>query len=250
MVGLGNRGGWIAGLFKRHGGYEIHAVADYFPEVAEAVGNALGVDKGRRFSGLSGYKKLIQSGVEAVAIEDVPYFYPEQASAAVEAGCHVYMAKPVAVDVPSCLSIGATGKLATQKKLCFLVDYQLPTEPAVHRGRQAGPQRRHRQAGAHRVHRLRRRAGRIRRWARRSRTGCAASLWLSDTALGGDAIVAYDIHIIDGVIWLLGKRPVGACGFSRTCRPNPHGDRTDCCRRCLSVRGRHAVDAQHPMHHR
>ena len=66
-----------------------------------------------------------------MAIEDVPYFYAEQSAAAVAAGLHVYMAKPIAVDVPSCLAIGAAGKLATQKKLAFLVDYQLPTEPAV-----------------------------------------------------------------------------------------------------------------------
>ena len=131
VIGLGGRGRWIAGLFKQHGGYQLHALADYFPEVVHAAGKATGVPESRRFSGLSGYRKLLASGVEAVVVIDVPYFYAEQAAAAVEAGCHVYMAKPVAVDVPGCLSIGATGKLATKKKLCFLVDYQLPTEPAV-----------------------------------------------------------------------------------------------------------------------
>ena len=70
------------------------------------------------------------SGVEAVLIEDVPYFYPEQATASVEAGLHVYMAKPIAVDVPGCLMIEAAAKRATQKQRCFLVDYQLPHDPA------------------------------------------------------------------------------------------------------------------------
>ena len=28
LVGCGSRGTWIAGLFKKHGGYEIHAVGD------------------------------------------------------------------------------------------------------------------------------------------------------------------------------------------------------------------------------
>jgi hypothetical protein len=77
IIGLGRRGSWIAELFRQHGGYEIHAVADYFPTVVEAKGEALGVDKTRRFSGLSGYKKVLASGVEAVVIIDVPYFYPE-----------------------------------------------------------------------------------------------------------------------------------------------------------------------------
>jgi hypothetical protein len=39
------------------------------------------------------------------------------------------MAKPVAADVPGALRIEAAGKLATKKQRCFLVDYQLPTDP-------------------------------------------------------------------------------------------------------------------------
>ena len=37
----------------------------------------------------------------------------------------------------------------------------------------------------------------------------------------------YDIHIIDGIIFALGKPPVAAIGRARTFRPDPHGDRTD-----------------------
>src|SRR3954449_1006474 len=70
VVGLGGRGRWIADLFRQHGGYDIHAAADYFPQVVEEQGAALGVDPARRFSGLSGYKRLIESGIEAIALED------------------------------------------------------------------------------------------------------------------------------------------------------------------------------------
>ena len=129
VVGCGGRGAWIAGLFQKHGGYEMHALADYFQDAVDRCGDALGVDKRRRFTGLSGYKKVLESGVEALVIEDIPYFYPEQAQAAVDAGCHVYMAKPVAVDVPGCLAIEEAARQATQKKLCFHVDYQMPTDP-------------------------------------------------------------------------------------------------------------------------
>jgi len=38
----------------------------------------------RRFFGLSGYRRLIDSGVEAIAPETPPYFFPEHAKAAVE----------------------------------------------------------------------------------------------------------------------------------------------------------------------
>ena len=66
LIGCGGRGMWLTNLFNKHGGYEFHAVADYFPDVADKAGEALKVDKARRFSGLDGYKKLLDSGVEAV----------------------------------------------------------------------------------------------------------------------------------------------------------------------------------------
>jgi predicted dehydrogenase len=227
VIGCGSRGNWIMRLFQKHGGYEIHALADYFPEAVDKSGDALGVDKSRRFAGLSGYKKLLASGVDAVAIEDVPYFYPEQAQAAVDTGVHVYIAKPVAVDVPGTLAIGEAGKAATRKNLCFLVDYQLPTDPAVIEVNQ------------------RVRGGVLGRIAHAVSIGFGwqgwpdpplgktiesrlrGEIWLSDTALSGDTIVSYDIHIIDELLCALGERPVAATGRSRTCRRDPHGDRTD-----------------------
>lgn len=227
LIGAGGRGRWLANLFKQHGGYEIHGVADYFEDVAKAAGKALGADESRCFGGLQGYKRLLESGVEAVVIIDVPYFYPEQATAAVQAGVHVYMAKPVATDVPGTLAIGAAGKLATEKKLAFLVDYQLPLAPS---NIEVATRVRDGAIGsiAHIIS-----YGFTGMWAdppkgQTIESRLRGGTWLSDIALGGDGVVAYDIHIIDAVQWLMGRRPVAACGFSRTCRPNPNGDRTDC----------------------
>jgi myo-inositol 2-dehydrogenase / D-chiro-inositol 1-dehydrogenase len=110
LIGAGGRGAWIANLFKKHGGYDFHAVADYFPEVAQKVGASLGVDLSRCFSGLSGYRKVIESGVEAVILETPPYFFPKHATAAVAEGLHVYMAKPVAVDAPGCMAVEAAAR--------------------------------------------------------------------------------------------------------------------------------------------
>ena len=45
LVGCGGRGKWIGHLFQRHGGYQLHAVADYFPHVVDGAGEELGVDK-------------------------------------------------------------------------------------------------------------------------------------------------------------------------------------------------------------
>lgn len=226
IVGLGSRGSWIANLFKQHPGYEIVAAVDYFEETADRVGERLGVPAGKRFSGLSGYKRALDSGLDALVLECIPYFYHEQAAAAIDAGCHVYMAKPFAVDVPGVFAMEALAKRAAQKKLCFRVDYQLPTDQANQEVRQriaadALGGLAHIQSGGTcgalpdpkvgpTIENLFRRA------------------WYSHIALGGDLLLLYDIHIIDGVTWVTGKRAVGASGYSRIVRPDAHGDRTDC----------------------
>jgi len=226
VIGNGGRGAWIAKLFQKHGGYEMHAVADYFQEVADKCGDELGVDKARRLSTLSGYKRLMESGVEAVALETPPYFFPEHATAAVEAGLHVYMAKPVAVDVPGAMAILAAGKRASEKQRCFFVDYQMPTDP-------------HNIEIAKRV-----RAGEIGKpavitsryfgggWPDPARTATEESrfqhlIWCNDIALGGSHHVNACIHAIDAVVWVLGQRPAKAAGFSQIARDNPHGDSHD-----------------------
>jgi len=228
VIGNGGRGAWIAKLFQRHGGYELHAVADYFQPVADRCGDALGVDKTRRFSGLSGYQRLIASGVEAVALETPPYFFPEHARTAAAAGLHVYMAKPVAVDVPGCQAIASAGKRATEKQRVFLVDYQMPTDPFNIEV-------------ARRV-----RAGALGKLAQIQTTGVCGGfgdppktaniesrlqglVWVNDIALGCDYIGNFDIHALDAALWVIGQRPVAAVGASRICRPNPHGDGHDVC---------------------
>jgi predicted dehydrogenase len=228
VVGNGGRGAWIAQLFKRHGGYEMHAVADYFQEVADRCGDALGVDKARRFSTLSGYKRLIESGVEAVALEVPPYFFPEQASAAVEAGLHVYMAKPVAPDVPGSLRILEAGKQAARRGKCFFVDYQMPTDPV-----NLEVLKRLRAGGFGRISQVAT-VGASNGFADPPRTATLESrlrnlIWVNDVAMGGDNIGNYDIHAIDAALWVLGRRPVAAMGGSSICRPNPHGDASDVC---------------------
>lgn len=226
VVGNGGRGAWIANLFKQHGGYEMWAVADYFPEVANACGDALGVDRSRRFSTLSGYKRLIESGVEAVALETPPAFFPQHARTAVEAGLHVYLAKPVAVDVPGCLAIEAAAKRATAQQRCFLVDYQLPTDPhnqEVMRQVQAGSIGPVATVNSHYF------AGPFRdpaftdTYADRLRH----LIWCNDVAMGGGYHVNACIHAVDAALWVAGSRPVAAMGLSRRLRPEPHGDSHD-----------------------
>jgi len=125
LIGCGGRGSWIANLFAAEKSkYRLTACSDYFKDKVDAVGQKHGIEAGRRFTGLSGYKRLLEQKLDAVVIETPPYFHPEQAAAAVDAGKHVYLAKPIAVDAPGCLRIGDAGRRAAANKRVFLVDFQ------------------------------------------------------------------------------------------------------------------------------
>ena len=222
LIGCGGRGSWLGGLFQAHGGYEFHATADYFQESTDRAGDALGVDKARRFSGLNGYQKLLASGVEAVIIVNIPRFHADHAAAAIAAGCHVYAAKPVAIDVPRALQVLAAGRRATETKLVHLVDYQMPTDPInaeVLRRVQAGGLGRLMHVDSHGFSGV---------WddpADRSPENLLRrGHWLTTTGLSGDSIVEYSVHTIDAVLLAVGKRPVRATGLSRRCRPNAQGE--------------------------
>lgn len=222
LVGQGGRGRWIARLFQKHGGYQIVALADYFPEVADQAGEEFGVEKKYRFSGLRGYERVIASGVEAIVLKTPPCFFPEHAKAAVEAGVHVYMAKPVAVDVPGCLAIQQAGQEATRKKRVFLVDYQMPTDPVNQkmaeeiRSGPFGPLARVTTVGISGGHndppKTKTIASRLR-----------GLIWDNDVPLGGGFIVSFDVHAIDTAVWVLGRSPTAAVGSCRIARPQPRG---------------------------
>jgi myo-inositol 2-dehydrogenase/D-chiro-inositol 1-dehydrogenase len=212
VIGCGGRGRFIANLLARHGGYAISSTADYFPERAATVGQAHGVPPARQFSGLSGYKRLLELPLDAVAIETPPYFHPQQVADAVAAGRHVYLAKPVAVDVPGCRSIEASAASA-HGRLCFLVDFQTRANEffveAVRRVRGGAlgrlafgeatyhaedpflDQADHARAGTA--------EGRLRAWG-------------LSRALSGDIITEQNIHTLDVASWAMGEPPVEAYG--------------------------------------
>ena len=210
MIGCGGRGTWIANLFARTGQYQFVACADYFPDRAQAFGERFKIEPGRQFTTLSGYKRLLDEPLDAVVIETPPYFHAEQAAAAVDAGKHVYLAKPMAVDVPGCMSIAEAGKKATARKLVYLIDFQtrandlyIETLRRVHQG-----------DIGHLVS-----AVASYPWAGTVHDDHAAAspeerlrLWYQTRALCGDVIVEQDIHAIDVATWFAGADPIKAVG--------------------------------------
>jgi predicted dehydrogenase len=123
-------------------------------------------------------------------------------------------------------SILASAKMATARQRCFLVDYQLPTDPhnlEIARGIGAGqigkpaivtshcfdsayPDPPRAATDENRLQRL---------------------IWMNDIALGGGHHVNSCIHALDAVLWVMASRPVRATGFSRIIRENPHSDSHD-----------------------
>ena len=215
VIGCGDRGTWITDLFLQHGGYQVVAAADYFQDKVDAFGDKFRVEPAHRYTGLSGYKKILENRVDAVVIESPPYFHPEQAAAAVDAGAHVYIAKPIAVDVPGCQSIAACGEKATSNKRCFLVDFQTRTEPLY-------------QEAVKRAQ-----SGDIGRFICGEASYIAGSPWVKqigylrpnpqdpdlrlrawgvDRILSGDVITEQNIHSIDVATWILDQHPLRANG--------------------------------------
>ncbi len=225
-IGLGARGRLICRLMAQHPGYQLVAAADYFPDVARKAVESLNVPDSRCYSGLLGYQRLIESKVDAVLLEAPPYCFPDHAAAAVRAGCHVYMAKPVAVDVPGCLRISALGMESSKKQKVFFVDFQMRTDPFIiesvkrahegligrisllssHYSSEGFPDPEKTATIEDRLQNL---------------------IWTNDIAIGGGHFVNAGIHAIDAALWIARELPVSAMGCTRTLRADPHGDSPD-----------------------
>jgi predicted dehydrogenase len=209
--GCGGRGTWLAKLFMQHGGYEIVSAADYFEDRMKKFQAEVRLPDVKMYPGLSGYKRLLDAGgIDAVVIETPPYFHPEHAAAGVEAGCHVYLAKPIAVDVLGCKSIKASGEAAQAKHLAFLIDFQTRSQPLF-------------VEALRRVH-----GGALGQmcfgessyqceeyfkekyedwWNRGDNPENALRAWQLSRELSGDIIVEQNIHTLDVMSWIMGDKP-------------------------------------------
>ncbi len=223
LIGCGGRGnGALDNCHEaaKELGIELKVVAtsDWFKGKAEATGKKYNVPASRCFGGANGYKKLLDTDVELVIMATSPNFRPVHFEAAIKAGKHVFMEKPVAVDPPGARKIMAAGELAKQKGL----------------GVVAGTQRRH-QAGYQRIrHAVER--GAIGEIAGGSVWWCGGALWyrtksptesdadymvrnwVSFTEMSGDHIVEQHVHNIDVANWYIGRTPSSALGFGGRAR--------------------------------
>lgn len=222
FIGGGGRGGFLAGLFSENGNYALAAAHDYFADRANAMGDKHSVPADRRFTGLSGYKRLLETKLDAVVITSPPFFHPEQAAAAIDAGKHVYVAKPAAVDVPGCRTVEASGKKASETKRVFLVDFQTRVDPLY----MEALKRVHEGAigelafGESTYH-----CGRLGARGEDKTPEGRLRNWVFDKALSGDIITEQNIHTLDVMSWIMNAPPIRAFG---TCGRKVRVDVGDC----------------------
>ena len=105
-----------ASSFLEHTSARVTAIGDIFDdrlkrgkERLDKVSAEFGkssIDASNMFRGPKAYEGLLASDdVDAVYIATPPYFHPQHLEAAIDSGKHIYLEKPVAVDVPGCKNV-------------------------------------------------------------------------------------------------------------------------------------------------
>jgi myo-inositol 2-dehydrogenase / D-chiro-inositol 1-dehydrogenase len=132
MVGCGNRcPGAAVNAMNVDPGVRLVAMTDILPSRVQSRREMLKkqkpdqvqVDDDHCFSGLDGYKQVIQS-VDVALIACAAKFHPMYLRAAVEAGKHVFVEKPHAIDPVGVREVVAAAELAKQKGLCVMSGLQ------------------------------------------------------------------------------------------------------------------------------
>ncbi len=206
---------------------QVVALADVFPDRLKACREQLGklnlqVPDERCFTGFDAYKSLLAvPEVNYVLLTTPPHFRPLHLKAAIEAGKHVFVEKPVAVDGAGVKLVLEAGELAKQKKLGIV----------------AGTQRRHLKSYNETIKRLQDGAigeilygraywngGVI--WVVERQPGWSDMEWQLRnwnyfTWLSGDHIVEQHVHNLDIINWVMNAHPIKALAMGgRQARPN------------------------------
>ncbi len=226
LVGCGDRGTGAATQFLAAGpNLSIVALADLFPDRMASCRKVLSekfnndVPDANCFFGFDAYQKVLaMPDVEVVLLCTPTHFRPEQFKAAVEAGKHIFMEKPCAVDPTGIRTVIASAKVAEGKGLTVVT----------------GNQRRHRRDYWEAYVQVR--SGIIGEvigatahwdqgawWNKYKRPEwsdmeyCIRN-WFNIKWLSGDHILDQAIHNIDIAIWFMGRRPAQATGYGGRAR--------------------------------
>jgi predicted dehydrogenase len=211
LLGCGGRGVGVAESFVKNAGARITAVADLFSDRAEAARKQFQAGASQVFSGPHAAQALLASSeIDAAYIATPVFYHPEHLEAAVAAGKHVYVEKPVAVDVPG-VKRALRAAEAAKGKVSVTVGLQLRhATPYVELARRI-------HAGgigeivSGLVHYY---AGPIERpsWPKASPQERRLRNWMHDRTLSGDIVVEQNVHVLDFTNWILGGHPLSVWG--------------------------------------
>jgi myo-inositol 2-dehydrogenase / D-chiro-inositol 1-dehydrogenase len=234
LLGCGGRGTEDATNLIDTGNARVVALADLFRDQLDTarahfdqlqqVKDYTDIDKSQLFVGPNAYQQIAYSKeVDAIVIATPPYYHPQHLEAAIGAGKHVYLEKPVAVDVPGALRVVEIAKRA-EGKVSLDVGFQIRDCPPfvelvrrIHGGALGN-------IVCGEAHYL---TGYIDRpaWPKASPVERRLRNWVYDRALSGDIIVEQNIHVIDICNWILKGHPLKASATGgRLGRPASDGD--------------------------
>jgi myo-inositol 2-dehydrogenase/D-chiro-inositol 1-dehydrogenase len=222
LIGCGYRGISLASqvLGEFQGRAKLTAVADVFPDrMQQAVRSLKGkhpdllsIDDGKRFAGLDGYQRLLESNVDFVLLATPPAFRPLHVEAAVAARKHVYAERPVATDAPGVRRFQAALEVAKQHRLLVMGGFQRRLEPAYRETLQRLQQGAIGRIVFARVYcNVPARKPAVRR-AAQSELEFQLRNWPHFQWASGDCIVEQHVQNLDVINWLVGDHPVEAQG--------------------------------------
>jgi predicted dehydrogenase len=235
LIGCGGRGtgAGIIDCAQSAKGIELVAMGDLFQDHLDAaseqiknnlrerdlpVNDIYKVTPETTFVGFDAYQKVIACDVDMVILTTPPFFRPQHLRAAVEAGKHVFMEKPVAVDPTGVRSVLESGELARQKGLTLIAGTQLRRMPCY---RETIKRLHNGAIGTITGGQCVRHGGAMRDWreGERLRNSQWSDMeyqirrWLFWTWLSGDFIVEMHVHNLDIINWILQSHPLQCSGI-------------------------------------
>lgn len=221
IIGCGGRGNYDGGEFLNNTDVRVTALMDVFEDrvlstranlskQSEAKGRPA-IPEANLFKGHKSYEKLVQSkDVDLVLVTSPPYFHPEHLEAAVSAGKHVYLEKPVATDVTGCLKVKSIGQKYNGK-----VSMHVGFQKRYDEGYRGMVERIHNgEIGDIVLGQTFYYTNDLGRQNKPGMSDLEARIrnWVFDRALSGDIITEQNIHILDIVNWAMKSNPIKATG--------------------------------------
>ncbi|WKN30531.1 Gfo/Idh/MocA family oxidoreductase [Porifericola rhodea] len=222
LVGCGGRGTGAANqALKADDNVVITAMADIFPDrlqqsmesLKKGHGKKVQVDEDHQFIGFDAYKKLIASDVDVVLLATPPTFRPDQLTAVVDAGKHVFCEKPMAVDGPGVRKVMEAAQKAKAQKTSlmsgFCWRYHFPKRETFARILDGGVGDIHTIYNTYNTGTL---------WSKEPQPGWTQMEnqmrnWLYYNWISGDHIAEQAVHSLDMMAWALGdEKPVSCVG--------------------------------------